>query len=31
MILGWVSRRHYLEHHDPQRWNARGKTSAARS
>ncbi len=20
MILGWISRRHYLEHHDPERW-----------
>lgn len=20
MIFGWISRRHYLEHHDPQRW-----------
>jgi cytochrome b subunit of formate dehydrogenase len=25
MILGWVTRRNYLEHHDPQRWNVRGK------
>ncbi|MBI4477614.1 MAG: cytochrome b/b6 domain-containing protein [Acidobacteria bacterium] len=21
MIFGWIDRRHYLEHHDPQRWN----------
>jgi len=20
MLFGWISRRHYLEHHDPQRW-----------
>jgi cytochrome b subunit of formate dehydrogenase len=32
MILGWITRRNYLEHHDPQRWNVRGKASpAARS
>jgi cytochrome b subunit of formate dehydrogenase len=24
MILGWVTKRNYLEHHDPQRWNVRG-------
>jgi cytochrome b subunit of formate dehydrogenase len=23
MILGWITRRQYLEHHDPQRWIAR--------
>jgi hypothetical protein len=23
MILGWITRRQYLEHHDPQRWVAR--------
>ena len=23
MILGWVTRRQYLEHHDPQRWKVR--------
>ncbi len=23
MILGWVSRRHYLEHHEPSRWKVR--------
>ena len=23
MILGWVSRRNYLEHHDPSRWKVR--------
>ena len=21
MILGWITRRQYLEHHDPDRWN----------
>ena len=20
MILGWITRRQYLEHHDPERW-----------
>jgi cytochrome b subunit of formate dehydrogenase len=25
MILGWVSRRNYLEHHDPARWKVSGK------
>ncbi len=25
MILGWITRRQYLEHHDPQRWTIRGK------
>jgi cytochrome b subunit of formate dehydrogenase len=24
MILGWITRRHYVEHHDPRRWNVRG-------
>jgi len=23
MVLGWITRRQYLEHHDPQRWIAR--------
>ena len=23
MLLGWITRRQYLEHHDPQRWIAR--------
>ena len=23
MIFGWITRRQYLEHHDPRRWNAR--------
>jgi cytochrome b subunit of formate dehydrogenase len=23
MIFGWITRRHYLEHHDPERWNTR--------
>jgi formate dehydrogenase subunit gamma len=34
MIFGYISRRHYLEHHDPQRWNVRGtkrSPGAARS
>jgi cytochrome b subunit of formate dehydrogenase len=25
MILGWVSRRNYLEHHDPTRWKVSGR------
>jgi len=25
MILGWVSRRNYLEHHDPARWKVSGR------
>jgi formate dehydrogenase subunit gamma len=28
MILGWVTRRQYLEHHDPDRWAVRGRDSA---
>ena len=24
MFFGWISRRNYLEHHDPQRWNVAG-------
>jgi cytochrome b subunit of formate dehydrogenase len=24
MILGWITRRQYLEHHDPERWAVRG-------
>jgi cytochrome b subunit of formate dehydrogenase len=32
MLVGFISRREYLEHHDPQRWNVRGtKAGAARS
>jgi formate dehydrogenase subunit gamma len=32
MIFGWITRRNYLEHHDPERWKAEGKTQpAARS
>jgi cytochrome b subunit of formate dehydrogenase len=31
MIFGWVTRRQYLEHHDPERWKVRGKTTTARS
>jgi cytochrome b subunit of formate dehydrogenase len=29
MIFGAITRREYLEHHDPRRWNVRGKTQAA--
>ena len=25
MILGWITRRQYLEHHDPNRWSVRGR------
>jgi cytochrome b subunit of formate dehydrogenase len=25
MIFGWITRRQYLEHHDTQRWNVRGR------
>ena len=25
MILGWITRRQYLEHHDPDRWTVRGR------
>ena len=25
MILGWITRRQYLEHHDPERWTVRGR------
>jgi hypothetical protein len=28
MMLGWITRRQYLEHHDPQRWVA--ETGAAK-
>jgi formate dehydrogenase subunit gamma len=31
MIFGWITRRHYLEHHDPERWKARDKAQTARS
>jgi cytochrome b subunit of formate dehydrogenase len=27
MIFGYISRRHYVEHHDTQRWNVRGSKS----
>jgi cytochrome b subunit of formate dehydrogenase len=27
MILGWITRRNYLEHHDPERWKLRGGKS----
>ncbi len=30
MILGWITRREYLEHHDPDRWAVRGKAAAGR-
>src|SRR4029450_7211764 len=30
MILGWVSRRNYLEHHDPARWKVRSGRVCAR-
>jgi hypothetical protein len=29
MILGWVPRRLYLEHHDPQRWKVADKAHPA--
>jgi cytochrome b subunit of formate dehydrogenase len=29
MIFGSVSREHYLDHHDPERWPVSGKTSSA--
>jgi hypothetical protein len=25
MLLGWITRKNYLEHHDPQRWNVRSR------
>jgi hypothetical protein len=24
MVLGWITRRQYLEHHDPHRWAVEG-------
>jgi cytochrome b subunit of formate dehydrogenase len=27
MIFGWITRRNYLEHHDPERWRLRGGKS----
>jgi hypothetical protein len=24
MILGWITRRNYLQHHDPERWKVQG-------
>ena len=30
MILGWITRRQYLEHHDPDRW-AIGRSDRVRS
>jgi len=30
MILGWVTKRQYLEHHDPTRWKVKGGSSAGR-
>jgi len=29
MIFGWVSRRNYLQHHDPKRWNVRSQKAPA--
>ncbi len=29
MIFGWISREHYLEHHDPRRWPVAGQSAAA--
>lgn len=31
MIFGWISRDHFLEHHDPERWVVTESTSAAPS
>ena len=28
MLLGWITRRQYLEHHDPVRWSVRGRGAA---
>jgi cytochrome b subunit of formate dehydrogenase len=28
MILGWITRRQYLEHHDPDRWTVRPSTGS---
>ena len=28
MILGWIDRRHYVEHHDPEQWAARSEGSS---
>ena len=30
MILGWVTRRNYLQHHDPQRWVVASKPGPAK-
>jgi len=30
MILGWITRRQYLEHHDPERWGVGGDAPAER-
>ena len=29
MILGWITRRQYLEHHEPARWRVGGGTSTS--
>jgi len=29
MIFGWVTRRDYLQHHDPKRWNVRSQKASA--
>jgi cytochrome b subunit of formate dehydrogenase len=31
MILGWITRRQYLEHHDPDRWTIGGPDGSDRS
>ena len=31
MILGWITRRQYLEHHEPSRWPVGQRAVAARS
>ena len=30
MILGWITRRQYLEHHEPSRWPVRGESGATK-
>jgi formate dehydrogenase subunit gamma len=30
MIFGWITRRQYLEHHEPSRWTVRGSAKPAR-
>ena len=31
MLLGWITRRQYLEHHEPQRWPVASDTRASRT